>query len=153
MLTTAFSSVSEIEKAFVDELSCILYLESLRWDREIVSPFDSYSKVYACSQNKYRCRNTKRYFNVRTYTIFHNSKLDLRTWFAAIWLVGNDADITSVALATKIGVTQKTAWLLLNRIRKYLGIAKIQRPQINVNDIEVRVTPDKLKMTDWFTQL
>lgn len=118
-----FNSLIELFIAFPDEQSCINHLERLRWDGIVVSPFDPTSKVYKCKYNKYRCKNTGKYFNVKTNTLFDSSKIELRKWFAAIWLVtSHKKGISSLQLSRDIDVTQKTAWFMLQRIRNCFGI-------------------------------
>ncbi len=117
-----FNSLIELFDAFPDEQSCIDHLEELRWNGFVVSPFDPTSKVYKCKGNKYRCKNTGKYFNVKTNTLFDSSKIEFRKWFAAIWLVtSHKKGISSVQLSRDIAVTQKTAWFMLQRIRNCFG--------------------------------
>ncbi len=118
-----FNSLIGLFTAFPDEQSCINHLEQLRWNGFVVSPFDPTSKVYKCKDNKYRCKNTGKYFNVKTNTLFDSSKIELRKWFAAIWLVtSHKKGISSLQLSRDIDVTQKTAWFMLQRIRNCFGI-------------------------------
>lgn len=121
MINRAFGSTNEILEAFPDEAACISHLEQLRWGGHVISPFDAYSKVYPCKNNRYRCRNSGKYFNARTGTIFQSSRIPLQKWFLAIWTVTNQQKITSVALAYELEVTQKTAWFMLQRIKKHLS--------------------------------
>ena len=110
MITKDFNSLVDIVKAFPTEEHCIAHLEQLRWNGIVVSPFDSSSKVYKCKGNKYRCKNTGKYFNVRTNTLFDNTKIELIKWFMAIWLVtSHKKGISSLQLGRDIDVTQKTA--------------------------------------------
>ncbi len=123
MIDKDFNSIIELFAAFPDEQSCIEHLEWLRWHGNVISPFDPESKVYRCKDNKYRCKNTGKYFNVKTNTLFDSSKVELRKWFAAIWLVtSHKKGISSAQLARDIDVTQKTAWFMLQRIRNCFGI-------------------------------
>lgn len=118
MINKKFNTILDLINAFPDEQSCIDYLEQLRWNGNIISPFDSNSKVYKCANNKYRCKETVKYFNVKTQTLFDNSKVKLQKWFLAIWLVtSHKKGISSIQLSKDIGVTQKTAWFMLQRIR------------------------------------
>lgn len=118
-----FNSLIDLFAAFPDEQSCINHLEHLRWNGVVISPFDPTSKVYECKDNKYRCKNTGKYFNVKTNTLFDSSKIELRKWFAAIWLVtSHKKGISSLQLSRDIDVTQKTAWFMLQRIRNCFGI-------------------------------
>jgi hypothetical protein len=123
MINRDFNSILELLKAFPDEQSCIEHLEALRWGGLVVSPFDKASKVYKCKGDKYRCKNTGKYFNVKTDTLFDNTKVKLQKWFVAIWLItSHKKGISSLQLSRDISVTQKTAWFMLHRIRKCFGI-------------------------------
>lgn len=111
-------SILDLLKAFPTEQDCIDYLKEMRWNGNIISPFDPKSKVYKCKGNRYYCKNTNKYFNVRTGTLFENSKISLQKWFMAIWLItSHKKGISSIQLGKDIGVTQKTAWIMLNKIR------------------------------------
>ena len=108
---------------FDTEEKCITYLEELRWMNGVVSPYDPTSKVYKGKNHLYYCKNTNRSFNVRTGTLFGSSNVKLRKWFVAIWLVtSHKKGISSYQLARDLGVTQKTAWFMLQRIRNCYGM-------------------------------
>ena len=83
MIRIDYRSVLEIIRDFPDEQSCIEYLEETRWEGNPVSPFDPTSKVYKCKGNRYYCKNTGKYFNVRTGTLFDGTKIPLQKWFIA----------------------------------------------------------------------
>jgi transposase-like protein len=179
MLNIEFLSREDLTATFPDEPSCIKHLENLRWNNEIVSPFDKNSKVYACKDDKYRCRNSGKYFNVKTNTIFHNSRIPLQKWFIAVWIIANGKrNITSVALGQELDITQKTAWFMLQRIKNYLDIGKGIETRKNKTKVAVlkpnkilvpkfkikpkkEVAPenlnpaetDKMKMSDWLLLL
>jgi hypothetical protein len=122
MISKDFHSLIDLVKAFPTEQSCIDHLTELRWSGYVISPFEPTSKVYKCKDNKYRCKNTGKYFNVRTNTLFDNTKIGLIKWFQAIWLVTiHKKGISSLQLSRDINVTQKTARFMLLRIRKCFG--------------------------------
>jgi hypothetical protein len=123
MINIEFKSVIELVKAFPDQQTCINHLEQLRWNGNVVSPFDETSKVYKCAGNKYKCKNTGKYFNVCTGTLFDNTKIDLQKWFMAIYLItAHKKGISSLQLSRDLDVTQKTAWFMNHRIRNCFGI-------------------------------
>lgn len=62
MFNSRFKSLKDLQDAFPTEQHCIDYLEERRWGVKVVSPFDPTSKVYKCKDNKYRCKNTGKYF-------------------------------------------------------------------------------------------
>lgn len=122
MINQDFKSSLDLVKAFPDEQTCIEHLETVRWRGNVVSPFDSLSKVYVCKGNKYKCKNTGKYFNVKTDTMFDNTKIELQKWFLAIWIVtSQNKEISSLQLGRDLDITQKSAWFLLQRIRKCFG--------------------------------
>ena len=110
-------------ETFPNEESCIRYLEKLRWKNGVVSPFDKTSKVYKCKNNRYRCKNTGKYFDAKTGTVFAKTKLPLRYWFYAMFLfLAHKRGVSSCQLARDLGVTQKTAWNMFTKIRAYMNV-------------------------------
>ena len=108
---------------FPDEECCIRYLEKLRWGDKVVSPFDASSKVYKCANGKYKCRNSGKYFDVKTGTVFAGTKIALRSWIFAIFLfMSHKRGISSCQLARDLGITQKTAWNMLHKIRIFMEL-------------------------------
>ncbi|HET8572981.1 MAG TPA: IS1595 family transposase [Edaphocola sp.] len=138
MINLDFNSIIELINTFPNEQICIEHLEQLRWNGIVVSPFDPTSKVYKCAGNKYRCKNTKKYFNVRTGTLFDNTKVKLQTWFLAIYLItAHKKGISSLQLSRDLNVTQKTAWFMLQRIRNCFGLKDESKLD---NEIEIDET-------------
>jgi hypothetical protein len=135
MINIEFKSIRELIKAFPDEATCIAHLEQLRWNGNVVSPFDETSKVYTTARG-YKCKNTGKYFNVRTSTLFDNTKVELQTWFIAIYLItGHKKGISSLQLGRDLNVTQKTAWFMLQRIRNCFGIDSAETDPNNDNKL------------------
>jgi hypothetical protein len=166
MINEHFKNATDLLKAFPNETTCLEHLENLRWQGIIVSPFDPYSKVYTCKNNRYRCRNSGKYFNAKTDTIFQNSRIPLQKWFLAIWIVTNHPKLTSVELAQDLGLTQKTAWYILQRIKNYLATPLLptteRKPEKKITksastqkieNIEVVQEHDKLAVTEWLQLL
>ncbi len=121
MLELKFNSLIALWRTFPNEAACIKHLEKLYWNDCPVSPFDAASKVYRLKNGQYRCKNTGKNFNVKTGTMFENTKIGLVKWFTAIWLVANNKKgISSYQLARDIEVTQKTAWFMLTKIRSMM---------------------------------
>lgn len=121
MDTTKFNSLLELMEAFPNEESCVRHLESLRWSAGIVCPLcASTRKFHRLTRGSiYKCGDCEKTFSVRKGTIFDECRLPLRKRFAAFWLVtSNRKGINSCQLAREIGVTQKTAWFMLERLRE-----------------------------------
>lgn len=122
--TMKYNSLFALMEAFPNEESCVRHLEKLRWPKGIVCPCcGSTRKVYHLGRgHTYKCADCENQFSVRKGTIFEESRLPLRKWFAASWLVtSNRKGIPSTQLAREIGVTQKTAWFMLGRLREVAG--------------------------------
>jgi transposase-like protein len=123
MMKSNFNTNKDLLSRFPDEQACINHLEILRWNGEAVSPFKPKSKVYICKNNKYKCKESGKYFNVKTATLFDNSKVGLQKWFLAIWIVtSGQKRISSLQLSKDIGTSQKTAWLMLQKIKRCFKI-------------------------------
>lgn len=132
------SSLISFILQFPDEESCVKYLEQIRWRDTVVSPFDASSKVYKCANGKYKCRNTGKYFDVKTGTVFSGTKIPLRKWVFAMFLfISHKRGISSCQLARDLGVTQKTAWNMLHKIRAFM---KSQNNQQVSGDVEIDET-------------
>jgi len=112
-----FKSILDLVKAFPDEKTCMEYLAEMRWNGQVVSPFDETSKVYTTARG-FKCKNTGKYFNAKTNTIFEDTKIPLIKWFMALYIFSSHKKgISSHQLAKDIDVTQKTAWFMLHRLR------------------------------------
>lgn len=132
-----FKSIFDLITAFPTEQSCIDHLERLQWNGNPVSPFDAESKVYKCAGNKYKCKSTGKYFNVRTGTIFDNTKIPLQKWFLALYVFSSHKKgISSHQLAKDISVTQKSAWFLLHRLRYAFDHPNFKKEVGNIVEID-----------------
>lgn len=107
-------------KALSNEESAIKYFEKMRWDGKVVSPYDPTSKVYKCSNGKYKCKNTGRYFDVKTGTPLAGTKLPMNKWLLAMFMFQADkGGVSSCQLSRMLEITQKTAWHMLMKIREF----------------------------------
>ncbi len=132
-----FKSLIELLDFFKDEETGIKYYENIRWAGNPVCPHCSAEHPYKTNRG-WKCSNKDCYkkFTVRVGTIFENSKIPFRVWFAAIFLATTSSKgISSVQLARQLNITQKTAWFVLHRIREML---KDKAPKMlgNQNPVE-----------------
>ena len=73
---------------------------------------------YLSTRRLWKCKACKRQFSVKVGTIFEGSPLGLDKWLPAIWVAANsESGVSSRELARLLGVTQKSAWFMLHRIR------------------------------------
>ena len=93
----------------------------MRWPNGVACPTCGNIEVkYRAKQRTWRCREHAKNqdFSVKKGTIFEDSPISLSKWLTAVWLIANAKNgISSYELARSIGVTQKTAWFMLQRIR------------------------------------
>ena len=126
-----FKTIAEFNDYFKDEKTCYEFLETQRWQGVPVCPHCGSAKkpyfVKACGKftdiPSYRCseRQCDLPFTVRTGSIFEGSKVELRKWFQATYEISiSKKGISSVELAQRIGVSQKTAWFINHRLRAML---------------------------------
>jgi transposase-like protein len=119
---TQFKTLVQLLDFFKDEETCIAYLEQQRWGGTPACPFCGVVDPYRTNRG-YKCRDKEchKKFTVKVGTIYENSKVELRTWFAAIYLLtSSKKGISSLQLHRQLGVTQKTAWFINHRIREML---------------------------------
>jgi transposase-like protein len=117
-----FDNLLSLLAYFKTETICIDYLEKLRWNGELKCAYCQHDKVYKC-KGRYKCAKCERIYSVKVGTIFEDTKISLQKWYAAIYLVtSHKKGISSIQLHTDIGVTQKTAWYMLHRIRAAFGL-------------------------------
>lgn len=106
---------------FPNEESARIFFEKRRWNDEPVCGHCGSVSVTECKDHKpmaYRCRGCRKHFSVRTGTVLAESRLTLQKWLlAAHILTSARKDIPSTQMARELGVTQKTAWFLTQRIR------------------------------------
>lgn len=107
---------------FSDYENCRKAVESIRWPDGIVRcPHCGSEKVaYLETQRRYKCyaKHPKAQFSLKVGTIFEDSPIGFEKWLPALWLLTNCKNgISSYELARALGVTQKTAWFMLSRLR------------------------------------
>jgi hypothetical protein len=100
---------------------CQAKLVEARWPDGVTCPTcGSRDVAYLKNQRRWQCRtkHPKRQFSVKVGTIFEDSPIGLDKWFVAIWLIASAKNgISSYELSRAIGITQKSAWFVLHRIR------------------------------------
>ena len=123
-MLTQFKSLIQVLDHFKEEQTCINYLAQLRWDETPACPHCGNVGAYITNRG-YKCKAKEchKKFTVITGTIFENTKLSLRTWFAAIYLVtAHKKGVSSLQLGRDLNLTQKTAWFMLHRIREMIKV-------------------------------
>jgi transposase-like protein len=105
---------------FGDAEKCHEFMVAMRWSEKISCPHcgsDNIGKL-VLPRRIWTCKNCRKQFTIKVGTIFEDSPLGLDKWLPATWLIVNAKNGTSSCeLARSLGVTQKTAWFMLHRIR------------------------------------
>lgn len=143
-----FKSLLQLNDYFKEEKTCYEFLAQQIWqDGKSVCPHCGSTNVYTTKSRstkpskkdipEYRCASKEcgKKFSTTTGTIFESSKVPLRTWFAAIYLITtHKKGISSLQLATDLQITQKTAWFLLHRVRE---MYKISAPEMLTDVVQI----------------
>ena len=113
-------SIVDLMDKFNDEGACEKHLQKILWHDTEFCPHCGTTKIYHLKGGRrFRCSGCKKDFSIKTGTIFHDSKIPLRKWFLAIYLLTtHKKSMSSYQLARDIKVTQKTAYFMLQRIRE-----------------------------------
>jgi len=116
-------STFQFFEMFPDQEAARLYLEGLLWPKGPVCPVcGSGERVTARKGGYYRCNACKLDFTVRTNTIFERSHIPLHKWLYAMYsLVTSRKGVSSLQLSKEIGITQKSTWFMLHRLREACG--------------------------------
>lgn len=116
-------SVHELLKKFPDEDSARKYLEGRRWAKGIICPYCDSDRITRQKEKQYlRCRDCRKVFTVRTHTVFERSHISLDKWLYAMYSIATARKgISSLQLSKELGITQKSAWFLLHRLREACG--------------------------------
>jgi transposase-like protein len=124
MNTKVTISHYEFLARFPDETAARTYLEQRRWNGKPVCPHCNNGERVQVRKvvGYFRCLACKEDFTVRTGTIFERSHIPLDKWLMAIYLIASARKgISSMQLSKELGITQKSAWFMLQRIREACG--------------------------------
>jgi transposase-like protein len=105
---------------FADPKNAFDFAVEMRWPDGVFCPFcDGKEHSFLTTRQLWKCKTCKKQFSVRVGTIFEDSPIALAKWLMAIWMLVNCKNgVSSYELHRAIGVTQKTAWFMLHRIRE-----------------------------------
>jgi len=122
-------SLSDAIRYFADEYLCINLVSEMRWPNGPVCPACGSAaerQHFLKTQKRFQCRDCGKQYSVKVGTIFEDSAIKLDKWLTAIWLLANCKNgISSYELARDLGVTQKSAWFMLHRIREAMQTGSI----------------------------
>jgi transposase-like protein len=120
------NTLLEAIRYFSDPDVALHFVAGMKWPHGVVCPrchgSEKNGQVYFLANRRlWKCRSCKKQFSAKVGTIFEDSPIKLEKWLPAVWLLANCKNgISSYELGRALGVTQKTAWFMLSRIRLML---------------------------------
>lgn len=128
-LSSAPETLLDAVTYFADADTALTFVANLRWPNGPECPScDSQKVTYLKTRRVWKCRDCAKQFSVKVGTIFEDSPISLSKWLPAMWMIVNDKNgISSYELARALGVTQKTAWFMLHRLRKAMEAPSFQQ--------------------------
>ena len=137
-----FKNLIDIMDFFKDEEFCHNFLKDMFWGKNRENK--SCPSCGSCNVNEYpsnfkknRCYDCKCDFSIRKNTLFDDSKISLKKWFMVIFLANsNKKGVSSYFIARQVGVTQKTAWFMLHRIRNVSDRDGFHNPFDGITEID-----------------
>ena len=120
-MASEFKTLQDAIIYFSDPDNCLQYMVARRWPHGVSCPTCGSADVrFLANQQRWECKENhpRKQFSVKVGTIFEESPLGLDKWLPAFWMIVNAKNgISSCELGRALGVTQKTAWFMLHRIR------------------------------------
>lgn len=139
----------EFQQQFGTEQQCIDFLADARWGDSPVCPHCKTDKAYKFKDGRlFKCHKCRQQFTVRIGTIFEESRLPLQKWFLAIYLLTSlKKGISSIQLSKYLGITQKSAWFMLQRIRWAVSQDSFDAPLKNIVEADETYVGGKCRGT------
>lgn len=150
-----YTEVKTLQQAILyysNERNCIDAIAAMRWpDGKPVCPACGHKDHYwLATQKRWKCKECWKQFSVKLNSIFESSLIPLNKWLVAMWMIGNCKNgVSSWEIHRAIGVTQKTAWFMLHRIRLGMKTGSIEKFGLQGGPVEADETfigPNTRKM-------
>lgn len=135
-------TLQEAIRYFKDEQTCIDAIAELRWPNGPVCPKCGHNEhYYLATQRRWKCKQCKKQFSVKVGTIFEDSAIPLEKWLIALWMLVNCRNgISSYEVGRALGMTQKSAWFVLHRLRLALQTKSLVKLGGRGSEVEVDET-------------
>jgi transposase-like protein len=137
-------TLQQIIQLYSDEQTCIDTVARMRWPNGPECPACATKEPYYLkTQKRFKCRDCRRQFSVKLGTIFEDSPVPLQKWLPALWMLVNCRNgISSYEIHRDLGVSQKSAWFMLHRLRLVLqtgNVGKLGGPGSEIESDETFV--------------
>ena len=121
----------EAIRYFADIDKCGEFMAVLRWSggRAVCPECNCPETYYLAKRRIWKCRGCKKQFSIKVGTVMEDSPIGLDKWLSAMWMICNAKNgVSSYEIHRAIGVTQKSAWFLLHRIRLAMQQGSFDKP-------------------------
>ena len=142
-MDTQVKTLQQAIRHFSDENVCIDVVANLRWPKGVPTcpKCDGKDHYYLATQKRWKCKRCGRQFSVKVGTIFEDSPIPLDKWLTALWMIVNCRNgVSSYEVARDLGITQKSAWFVLHRLRFAMQTGSITKLGGNGAPVEVDET-------------
>lgn len=114
---------------FSDEQVCVDTIAALRWPNGPICPKCAHTEHYfLATQKRWKCKKCSKQFSVKVGTIFEDSPISLDKWLMTLWMLANCKNgISSYEVGRDLGITQKSAWFVLHRLRLALQSGSMEK--------------------------
>ncbi|MEK7402344.1 MAG: IS1595 family transposase, partial [Gemmatimonadota bacterium] len=122
-------TLAEAIRFFADPDTAFGFVVTLRWPSGVSCPrCGGADPSFVKTRRIWKCKACRQQFSIKVGTIFEDSPLGLDKWLPALWMLANSKNgISSYELARALGVTQKTAWFMLGRIRHAMAAKSFEK--------------------------
>lgn len=127
------------------------YVVNARWSDGVECPYcKGKEHSYITTRRTWQCKSCKKRFTVKVGTIFEDSPIGLDKWLAVVWMIANAKNgISSCEIARAIGVTQRTAWFMLHRVRAAMQSGTFEKLSGDVEADETYIGGKAENMHEW----
>ena len=136
-------TLQEAIQHYSDQDTCIREFAAMRWPngKPVCPHCAGREHYYLKTQRRWKCKACRKQFSVKVGTIFEDSPLGMDKWMAAAWMIaGCKNGISSYEIHRALGVTQKSAWFMLHRLRLAMQTGSFLKLGGNGEEVEVDET-------------
>ena len=132
------TTLQDAIKYFANPQRALDFVIAMRWPHGPVCPrCQSHEYNFLKTRSIWECKGCKKQYSVKVGTIFEDSAIKLDKWICAMWMIVNAKNgVSSYEIHRSIGVTQKTAWFMMHRIRLALQKGSIDRKLIGEVEVD-----------------
>ena len=143
-MANELKSLSDAIRYFANDQVCIDTVASMRWPNGPACPACAAvadRQHWLKTQKRFQCRDCGKQYSVKVNTIFEDSAIKLDKWLTAMWMLANCKNgISSYEVASAIGITQKSAWFMMHRIREAMKNKSVMKMGNTGGAVEVDET-------------